>query len=133
MPAMLSSRTLSVSINCSPDKAYEFLANPENWPQWAKGLGQSLKKHNGSWIVETPQGQVEIRFTALNKFGITDHYVKTPTGTEVYVPMRVVANGSGSEVIFTLFRLPEMTEEIYDRDQKLVEQDLGSLKDILEK
>jgi hypothetical protein len=133
MATMLPSRTLSVSIKCGPDKVYEFLSNPENWPKWAKGLGQSLKKVNGKWIVDTPQGQVKIRFTEINKFGILDHYVKTPTGTEIYVPMRVIANGTGSEVIFTLFRLPEMTEERYVEDQKLVEDDLRKLEHIMEK
>jgi hypothetical protein len=62
-----------------------------------------------------------------------DHYVTTTSGVEVYVPMRVLANGSGSEVVFTLFRLPDMSDEKYAEDMQLVERDLRGLKDILEK
>jgi hypothetical protein len=47
--------------------------------------------------------------------------------------MRVLANGSGSEVLFTLFRLPDMSDEQYAEDMQLVEHDLRALKDLLEK
>lgn len=46
--------------------------------------------------------------------------------------MRVVANGSGSEVIFTLFRQPGMSDEQVTEDAAWVERDLGTLKNILE-
>jgi hypothetical protein len=111
---------------------YEFVTNPENLPQWAQGLGQSVRKQDPDWIVDTPQGPMKIRFADQNRFGVMDHYVTTPSGVEVYVPMRVLANGSGSEVIFTLFRLPDMSDEKYAEDMQMVEHDLRALKDILE-
>jgi hypothetical protein len=46
--------------------------------------------------------------------------------------MRVVSNGEGSEVIFTLFRTPGMTDEILERDIRWVTGDLATLKDLLE-
>jgi hypothetical protein len=133
METMMSSRTLSVSIRCSPGKVYEFVTNPQNLPKWAQGLGQSVRKQNSDWIVDTPQGPMKVLFANQNRFGVMDHYVTTPSGLEVYVPMRVLANGSGSEVIFTLFRLPDMSDEKYAEDMQLVERDLRALKDILEK
>jgi hypothetical protein len=47
--------------------------------------------------------------------------------------MRVLSNGSGSEVLFTLFRLPDMSDEKYAEDMRLVDRDLRALKDLLEK
>ncbi len=133
MATMLSSRTLSVSIGCDPGKVYEFVSNPGNLPKWAKGLGKSIRKHGADWIVDAPQGPMKIRFADKNNFGVLDHYVTAASGVEVYVPMRVLSNGSGSEVIFTLFRSPGMSDEKYAEDMKLVERDLRTLKDILEK
>jgi hypothetical protein len=131
---MLSpSRTLSVSIACHPDKVYDFASNPANLPRWATGLCKSIKNSNGKWIVETPQGPMEVRFVGKNEFRVLDHYVTPAPGVEVYVPMRVLANSSGSEVIFTLFRLPDMSDEKYAEDAGLVERDLQALKNILEK
>ena len=51
---------------------------------------------------------------------------------EVYVPMRVVANGNGSEVFFTVFQQPEMTEQDFAADIKMVEEDLQTLKAFME-
>jgi len=133
MAAMSVSRTLSVSIGRHPCKVYEFVSDPENLPKWAKGLGESVKKQGTDWIVDTPQGQMKFNFVEKNIFGVLDHYVTTSSGMEIYVPLRVLANGTGSEIIFTLFRLPDMTDEKYAEDMKLVEQDLQTLKDLLEK
>jgi len=105
---------------------------PENFPRWASGLARSLKKANGEWIGDTPAGPVKIRFTARNDFGILDHHVAVSDGGEIYVPMRVIANGTGSEVMFTLFRLPDMSDEAFGRDAEWVARDLNALKALLE-
>jgi len=46
--------------------------------------------------------------------------------------MRVVPNEGGSEVLFTLFRPPAMTEVRLQQDMALVTADLQRLKQILE-
>ena len=71
---------------------------------------------------------MKFRIVAKNEFGVLDHYVSPAPGVEVYVPMRVVQSGQGSEVIFTLFRMPGMTDEQYQKDQSMVRQDLNTLK-----
>ena len=93
---------------------------------------RSIKQLNGEWIAETPQGPAKVTLTERNKFGVLDHHVKTSSGVDVFIPMRVVANGSGSEMIFTLFQTADMSDERFVEDAKLVEQDLNSLKDIME-
>ncbi len=74
-----------------------------------------------------------VRFVPKNTLGVLDHYVIPAPGVEVYVPMRVVPNGSGTEVLFTLFRLPDMLDEKYAEDAALVEDDLKRLKNLLER
>lgn len=130
---MFESRILNATIACPPRKVYEFVSNPENLPQWAAGLCKSVRKLDGGWIAETPQGPAKIRFAEKNALGVLDHYVTTAQGVEIYVPMRVVPNGSGSEVIFTLFRMPGMSDKQFAEDAGLVERDLKTLKSILER
>ncbi len=132
MTATLESRTISVSINRPVEVVYDFASNPENLPKWASGLGKSIIKMNDVWLVETPQGPLKIRFTERNDFGVLDHYVRPESGPEMYCPMRVVANGAGSEIIFTLFRLPQMSEEKFAEDADWVRRDLNALKALLE-
>jgi predicted homoserine dehydrogenase-like protein len=75
---------------------------------------------------------VTIRITEPNAYGVLDHYVELPDGSEIYVPMRVVANGTGTEAQFTLFRVPGMNDEKFSADAEWVIRDLNKLKELLE-
>lgn len=130
---MLPSRTLSVSIACTPAKACEFIRDARNLPQWAPAFCKSVRPQGDNWSVETPQGPVGLRFVDRNALGVLDHHVSLVNGIEVYVPLRVLPNQSGCEVIFTLFRLPEMPDERFEEDAGLVQQDLNTLKQVLER
>lgn len=84
-------------------------------------------------MVATPQGPVKFRFVGKNRLGVLDHYVSPEPGVEIYVPMRVVPRGAGSEILFTLFRSPGMTDHEAARDRRWVERDLKALKRVLER
>jgi hypothetical protein len=129
----VESRTLSVRINRPFAAVYEFLVNPANWNQWAFGLGKSLRQSNGGWIADSDGGIVKVRFTPRNDFGVVDHTVIRPAGAQIYVPMRLIRNGTGCELLFTLFREPGMTDERYNSDTTFVQRDLNGLKELLEK
>lgn len=130
---MLEARTLSVFIGRAWNDVYESIWRPGSFPKWASGLSQSsLEKVGETWTAEGPRGTVRIRFTDHNAFGVMDHYVDTGKGPEVYVPMRVIANAEGAEVLLTLFRQPQMTQEQFLADAEWVKRDLSSLKDLLE-
>jgi hypothetical protein len=129
---MFEARTISVGIARDWRDVYEFASRPENFGRWASGLGRSLEQVHGRWFAEGPEGRAEVRFTGRNSFGILDHTVIPETGAEITIPMRVVANGAGAELIFTLFRLPGMTDETFASDRAWVERDLLALKALLE-
>jgi hypothetical protein len=123
---------ISISIERDLDAVYEFTSRPENFPRWATGLATALEPEGDHWVAQSPDGPIEVRFTPRNEYGVLDHHLTMPNGIEVYVPMRVVANGPGSEVTFTLFRTPGMSDEILARDIEWVTKDLGRLKTLLE-
>ena len=128
----MKSVTLSIFIKRSPQVVYEFVSNAENLPKWAKMFCISVTRADDDWTVETPQGPVRLKFSESNTFGVLDHYVTVSPGVEVYVPMRVVQNGQGSEVLFTLFQHADMPDEKFADDMRWVNQDLRSLKKVLE-
>ena len=47
--------------------------------------------------------------------------------------MRVMPNGTGSEVTLVLFRQPEMDDNAFARDAGLMQNDLSTLKALLER
>jgi hypothetical protein len=129
---MTNSKTLNISIKSDPKTVYEFISNLENLPKWAPSTFPSIKEVNGEWLVDTPHGKNKVMLTEKNNFGILDHSVNLVSGVKVYVPMRVLKNGTGSEVLLTIFQTPEMTDEAFIQDIKMVERDLNHLKTIIE-
>jgi hypothetical protein len=125
-------RKLSVRINRSAAEAYDLLSLPENFPKWASGLGASLRREGDDWVVETPEGPASVRFSERNAYGVLDHSVKLPRGASIYVPLRVVADGDGCELVLTLFRQPDVSDEKFAADAEWVMRDLHAAKRLLE-
>lgn len=129
---MMNSRTITVSIDQAPAAVYAFASNPENLPQWVRSFCLSVRQSGNAWQMETPTGWIGIEFVPTNDLGVLDHIVTLPEGQAILNPMRVVGNGEGSEVMFTLFQLPGMSDEQFSKDAQMVETDLRSLKTVLE-
>jgi hypothetical protein len=124
---------VSVSIDRSPEEVYAFAADPSNLPRWASGLAGGIRQVGGEWIADAPSGEVRIRFTERNALGVLDHDVLLDSGTTVHVPLRVLPNGTGSEVVLTIFRPPDASDEAFEADARWVERDLGALKALMER
>lgn len=128
---MLRSRTVSISIAVPPDRVIAYISDPANLPEWS--FFASVTETPSGWVATTPGGgSVGIRFDVSETHGVVDHFVAPPGRDEIHVPMRVVPNGPGSEVLFTLFQMPAMSDEDFARDAAVVEEDLASLRAILE-
>ena len=105
---MSESVHISEHINRAAVEVYAYASKVENLPNWAAGVSADM----------------EIRFVEPNPFGVLDHWA-TVDGTTFYNPMRVIDDGEGSEIVFTL-RNP--TEE----DRAAIAADLATLKCLLE-
>jgi carbon monoxide dehydrogenase subunit G len=124
---------ISTTIDRKPDDVYAFAADPRNLPRWAAGLaGSEVANEGDEWIMEAPFGKVRVRFAEPNAFGVMDHDVTLESGVTVHNPMRVMPNGEGSELLFTLIRQPGMSDEQFAKDQAAVQKDLHALKELLE-
>src|SRR5262245_14118588 len=125
-------RRISISIDRDWREAYDFLCRPESFPRWASGLSSNLERSGEEWSARGNGGPVRIRFSPRNDFGVLDHTVILQSGAEISVPLRVVANGTGCEVMFTLFRQPDMSAEQFAADADWVAGDLKALKALLD-
>jgi len=133
MPVMPSqSRHLSETIGRSAADVYEFVSDPANVPRWAEGLATVVENIEGRWLLGTGGDRASVVFAERNTFGVVDHEVTLPSGEVVYVPMRVIRNGDGCDVVLTVRRQPGMPDADFDRDSGLVQADLGRLKRVLE-
>ena len=130
MPA----RIIHMSIERSWREVYAFASNPENMPLWASGLSTGLDRDGDDWIGDGgPLGKVRVRFTPGNPFGILDHTVTMENGLVVENPLRVMRNGDGAEIMFTLLQRPDLDDAAFESDAAHVLKDLRTLKELMER
>lgn len=134
-------RTVSITVRRPVEEVRAYLADPLHFAQWASGLAGGLAPLSDDslsasdptlWAAQSPAGEVTVRFSGPNDFGVADHWVFLPDGSTVYVPLRAVANGDGTEVSLTLFRQPSMDDAKFAADGDWVTRDLDRLKSVLE-
>ncbi len=128
----MESRHISQVIEASPQRVYDFVIDPAHLPRWAQGLAQSEVEVRGDVLIaQSPMGEVAVRFVPRNGLGVMDHDVTLPTGAVVTNPFRVLAHPHGAEVVFTVRRI-EMSTQEFEQDCQMIEQDLESLRALLE-
>lgn len=127
----MKTRTLSLTIDAAPERVYAFASNPENLPRWVPFF-RSVAFVDGDWVAETEAGRVVFEFVHDNDLGVLDHTLTLADGEAITNPMRVVANGEGSELLFTLMQRPGVTDAAFAEDAERVIHDLQTLKRLLE-
>jgi hypothetical protein len=130
---LMPARILHVSIARDWEEVYEFAADPARMGLWAAGLAAGLTRDGEDWIGDGgPIGRIRIRFATPNPHGVLDHTVTMADGTVVSNPLRVVQNGDGAEVMFTLFQRPNQDEAPAEADAVQIMEDLNALKRLME-
>ncbi|MDB5525397.1 MAG: hypothetical protein JWM58_3160 [Rhizobium sp.] len=132
--AVMAAKIIHISIARDWREVYAYASQPENMPIWASGLASGLKADGEDWIADGgPVGEVRVHFTPPNDLGVIDHEVSLQNGVKVQNALRVVPNGDGAEVMFTLLRQSGMDDTAFAADARHVEKDLATLKELLEK
>lgn len=128
----MKSLTITIAIAAPAERVYAFAAQETNLPRWVPSFFRAVTHENGEWVVDSPLGRAVFSFVEKNPFGVLDHRIRLPSGEEFFNPMRVIANGAGSELIFTLFQSAGMSDEDFARDAELVRSDLDTLRRLME-
>lgn len=86
---------------------------------------------SGWWSFTGPHGKSRLKFNENKSLGILDHkFIDEESSWDV--PMRVVSNGDFSEVIITLNKPDEITDEQFDQRMDELNEMFDSMKNILE-
>lgn len=129
----MATEHVTVAIDRPADVVYAYASDPTHLSEWAAGLASApLKPDDASWVADSPMGQITIDFAAPNPYGVLDHIVALPSGETVYNPMRVIADGDRSEVVFTIRQRAGMSDEDFAGDIAAVRADLEALRRHLE-
>ncbi len=129
----MNAHTQTITIAAPPKAVFDFVANPENLPKWAVVFCRGLRREGSRWIVTTPEGHMAIRYESDAKSGMIDMYVTVSPGVDSPAFSRVLANGDGSEYVFTFFQPPGLSDEDFRSQTEALKKELGVLRRLLEK
>ena len=113
---MAQSLHIGLHVSRPADETYAYVVDPAHLSRWAAGVTAAT----------------EVRFVPANEHLVLDHDVTLPDGSVTRNPMRVLADGDGCEVVFTLRRAPGTSDEACSADAAAVRSDLVTLKRLLE-
>ena len=131
---VFESTHVSTTIDRAPQEVYAYASDPRNLSNWAAGLAQQeVELLDGAWVVESPMGRVTVAFAPANPFGVLDHDVTLPSGETVTNPVRVIPNGDGCDVVFTVRQRAGMSASEFAADTDAVAADLATLRDLLQR
>ena len=120
-------------MSVRPEKAFDFISNPENWPKWAIVNMKSVTLAADGWFdTETRQGKGQLKMLSNKSLGLLDHLWRDPQASWT-VPARVVANGDGCTFLMTFFQPPALDDKAFDAAANDVDIELAKLKEILER
>jgi len=129
----MATEHVTVAIARPADTVYAYASDPAHLVAWAAGLTTAtLEPVDGRWVTDSPMGRITIDFAPPNEYGVLDHDVTMPSGETVYNPMRVIADGDGCEVVFTVRQRPGMSDAEFAADIAAVRADLETLRDLME-
>lgn len=134
----LPTRTLTVTIDAPFDRVARDLADPRTHPDWAKGFfkGEARPSKNDEVVIFSPFMGTDVRFRVEADLarGILDLYL-APASAEFgpALPVRLLHNGDGVDVLWTLTRFPDTPDERWEAGCASMQQELQELKRIQEK
>jgi hypothetical protein len=122
--------TLSVTINCSYDTAFEYLSKPLNQKEWAIHFFQDIEEIDGKIMATLPFGKLSMEIKSDYETGILDIYL----GDEKPTRTRLINIEEGLNMYnFTLAQPTGMPNEVWNNKALIDMQDeLNTLKSILE-
>lgn len=130
---MASIVTKTIFINARPETVFAFLNQGENWQKFSIHNISSIRPTGeGDWNIETPRGPGRLRLKSNAMFGIVDHEFIDPREGSWKVPARVVPAGEGSVFMMTLTKPDPMSEIAFQDGMTKLDEELATLKQIIE-
>jgi len=132
MPTM-PTETLTVTIDAPVEVVTTDLADPAAQPEWATEFFSSpaVQGADDVWTVNVPMmgGEVTMKIDADIACGRIDMYL-APAGAPFGppLPVRVIPNGDGCDVLFTLARFPGQPDDQWTEGLASMQRELLKLK-----
>lgn len=124
---MARSRTLTFTVKRKTGDVFDAILNSP-----PKMMPDATKSNDGWWSFTTSRGNAKLKFNENKPLGILDHlYIDEESKWNV--PMRVISSGNESEIVITLIKPEEITDEQFNERMTEIGQVFQNLKELIEK
>ena len=123
---MSRSRTISFTVEKKTGDAFDAILQlpPKMMPDAEIG-------NDGWWSFTGLHGKSKLKFNEHKSFGILDP-IFIDEESSWNIPMRVVSNGGFSEVLITLNKPEEITDDQFNQRVSEIDEMVNSMKNIIE-
>jgi hypothetical protein len=128
----MRSDTRSITIDAPTVDVAGFLGNGENLPRWAIGFAKEVRADGERWTVTTGEGEMTTTIVLNDAAGTVDYRMEPAPGVEATAFVRVLPNGSGTEVVFTQFQQEGVPDDVFEQLIEAVRHELVTLKALME-
>ncbi len=131
--ATLHTVTVTVTIDAPLAQVATDLADPTTHPAWATEFyaGPVRPAEGGEFVAPVPMmgGEVRHKIDADIARGILDLYFAAPGAPYgPPIPVRLVPNGDGTDVLWTLARFPGVSDQAWQQGLAAMARELQALK-----
>lgn len=123
---MTRSRTISIIVNKKTGDAFDAILQVP-----PKMMPDATIDNNGWWSFTGPYGKSQLKFNENKSLGVLDHqYIDEESSWNI--PMKVIPSGDFSEVVITLNKPSELTDEQFDQRVSDIGDMMINMKNIIE-
>jgi hypothetical protein len=126
----MRAETRSITIQATPEDVLRFVADPFNLARWAPGFAPAVHERDGRWFIVGDFGEREIVVTASVECGTFDLWPASDPRRGIRT--RVIANGDGSEYLFTLLSDDDVEPGALADQLLVVEQELAAVRRLVQ-
>ncbi len=120
------SRTITITVEKKTGDTFDAILNMPS-----KIMPNAQINEYDWWVFTGPYGKSMLKFNENKSFRILDHqYIDEESSWNI--PMRVVSNGDVSEVVITLNKPDEITNEQFNHRIEELSDMFNSMKNIIE-
>jgi hypothetical protein len=121
--------TRSITIAAAPSTVLRFVADPANLPRWAPAFARAVQHRAGRWFVSGDRGEFEIVVVASAELGTFDLWPASDPRRGIRT--RVIANGDGSEYVFTVLRDDDTDDAARAAQVEVIGQELRTVRELV--
>ncbi|MEK9681478.1 MAG: hypothetical protein VW081_01205 [Nitrosopumilus sp.] len=123
---MSRSRTITITVKKKTGDAFDAILQLP-----PKMMPDAKINDDGWWSFTGPHGKSKLKFNENKPLGILDHkYVDEESVWDV--PMRVVSNGDYSEILITLNKPDELSDDQFNKRVDEIGELVNNMKQIIE-